>query len=157
MPEPRAPRGRRPRGEIGATRRDARERALSLLYEAAVKHQDVDRVLGDLPVPPDPYAVAVVTGVATHRDRIDELVSGAAVGWELDRMAVVDRTVMRMATWELLERPDVPTAVVIDEAVELAKRFSTDQSGSFVNGVLATVARQVRGAGTGPAGPAVDH
>ncbi len=148
-----AARGRRPRTEIGATRRDARERALSLLYEAEAKHQEVDRVLGDLPVAPDAYAVAVVTGVASHRERVDALVSGAAVGWDLDRMPVVDRTVLRMATWELLERPDVPTAVVIDEAVELAKRFSTDQSGSFVNGVLATIARQVRGEEQRPAGP----
>ena len=74
---------------------------------------------------------------ADEAERIDELVSSAAVGWELDRMPVVDRTILRLATWELLARPDVPVAVVIDEAVELAKQYSTEQSGGFVNGVLA--------------------
>jgi N utilization substance protein B len=63
-------------------------------------------------------------------------------------MPVVDRTILRLATWELLARPDVPVAVVIDEAVELAKRYSTEQSGGFVNGVLSTIAAQVRPAAT---------
>ena len=147
MPSGGSPRGRRSRPDIGASRHDARERALSLLYEAEVKHQGAQHIVAELAVAPDPYAAAVATGVAEHGARIDGLVSDAAVGWELDRMPVVDRTVLRMATWELLERPDVPTAVIIDEAVELAKRFSTDQSGGFVNGVLATIARQVRGDG----------
>lgn len=131
--------------DLASSRRGARERALSLLYEAEAKHQPADQVLGELAVAPDPYAVALVTGVAAHHDRIDALVGKAAVGWQLERMAAIDRILLRMATWELLERPDVPTAVVLDEAVELAKRFSTDNSGGFVNGVLATVARQVRG------------
>jgi len=95
-------------------------------------------------VPPDAYAATVAEGVDRERERIDALLQAAAVGWDVARMAMVDRAVLRMATWELLERPDVPTAVVLDEAVELAKRFSTDHSGSFVNGVLATVARRVR-------------
>ena len=69
---------------------------------------------------------------------------GASVGWEIDRMPVVDRTILRLATWELLSRPDVPVAVVIDEAVELAKQYSTEQSGGFVNGVLGTIATEVR-------------
>jgi N utilization substance protein B len=85
-----------------------------------------------------------VNGVEADGGRIDELISSAAVGWELDRMPVVDRTVLRLATWELLARPDVPVAVVLDEAVELAKQYSTEQSGGFVNGVLSTVATQVR-------------
>ena len=76
---------------------------------------------------------------------IDQLIDEAAIGWHLDRMAVVDRTVLRLAVAELLEFPDSPTAVVLDEAVELASVYSTDESGRFVNGVLATVASQVRG------------
>lgn len=131
--------------DLGASRRDARERALSLLYEAEAKHQPVDTVIAELAVTPDAYAVAVASGVQRLRPRIDELVGAAAVGWQLERMAVIDRAVLRMATFELIERADVPTAVVLDEAVELAKQFSTDNSGSFVNGILATVARQVRG------------
>ncbi len=134
--------------EPSTSRRLARERALSLLYEAEAKHQPVSDVIDGLAVPPDPYASLLARGVEERRSRIDELLQAAAVGWEVRRMAMVDRAVLRMATWELLERPDVPTAVVLDEAVELAKRFSTDQSGSFVNGVPATVARRVR-----PSGP----
>ena len=75
---------------------------------------------------------------------IDDLVGEAAIGWDLDRMAVVDRNVLRLATAELLACDDVPTAVILNEAVELASAFSTDDSGRFVNGVLATVAGRVR-------------
>jgi N utilization substance protein B len=125
-------------------RHEARERALSLLYEAELKGIPASDVLAGLPVVPDPFAVALVQGVQSHLSRIDELVSGASAAWELGRMPVVDRAVLRMATYELLEEADVPLAVVIDEAVELVKRYSTDQSAAFVNGVLATISRQVR-------------
>ena len=81
----------------------------------------------------------------TRRTEIDALIADAAIGWELDRMAVVDRNVLRLAVAELLECPDVPTAVILNEAVELASAYSTDDSGRFVNGVLATLAEQVRG------------
>jgi len=74
-------------------------------------------------------------------------VAAAAIGWDLGRMAVVDRNVLRLATAELLTCDDVPTAVILNEAVDLATAFSTDDSGRFVNGVLATVAKQVRPAG----------
>lgn len=125
-------------------RSEARERALGLLYEAEAKGEPVREVLVALPVPADPLAVTLVEGVDDHRARIDELISAHARGWSLERMPVIDRTVMRVAVFELLGRPEVPTAVVIDEAVELAKRFSTDDSGRFVNGVLSAVARAVR-------------
>jgi N utilization substance protein B len=125
-------------------RHEAREHAVALLYEAEMKKASLSDVMAALSVTPDPYTIALVNGVEADSGRIDELISSAAVGWELDRMPVVDRTVLRLATWELLARPDVPVAVVIDEAVELAKQYSTEQSGGFVNGVLSTVATQVR-------------
>ena len=125
-------------------RHEAREHAVALLYEAEMKKSSLPDVMAALAVDPDPYTVALVTGVDADGARIDELVDGASVGWEIDRMPVVDRTILRLATWELLSRPDVPVAVVIDEAVELAKQYSTEQSGGFVNGVLGTVAAQVR-------------
>jgi len=109
-----------------------------------MKQLSLPDVLAGLAVSPDPYTVALLTGVDTDGDRIDELVAGAAVGWEIDRMPVVDRTILRLATWELMARLDVPVAVVIDEAVELAKQYSTEQSGGFVNGVLGTIAAQLR-------------
>lgn len=109
-----------------------------------MKQRPVAEVLAALPAAPDPYAVVLVEGIDAHRDRIDALVSEAAVGWELVRMPVVDRAVLRLAAYELLEQPDVPVAVVLDEAVALATEYSTDDSGRFVNGVLATVAARVR-------------
>jgi N utilization substance protein B len=125
-------------------RSEARERALGLLYEAQAKGSEPADVLAALPVAPDPLATMLVEGVDAQRVEIDELLAGHARGWTLERMPVLDRTIMEIATYELLSRPDVPTAVAIDEAVELAKRFSTDDSGRFVNGVLAAIAREVR-------------
>ena len=125
-------------------RHEARERALSLLYEAELKGLDPSAVLEALAARPDPFAVRLVIGVGAVRDRIDGLIGAAALAWQLDRMPVIDRTILRLGTFELLELPMVPVAVVIDEAVELAKQYSTDESGRFVNGVLSTIAGQVR-------------
>ena len=126
------------------TRREARERALGLLYEADAKRQDIGQVLDELPVAPDPFVVELTRGVQSRLAEIDPLISAYSIDWALDRMPVVDRTVLRMAIWELLARADVPIGVVISEAVELAKRYSTDESGRFVNGVLASVAAKLR-------------
>jgi N utilization substance protein B len=133
----------------GGSRHHSRERALSLLYEAEIKGQPPSVVVAALPVPPDPFAGALVAAVERHREEADTLLAEASIGWPLERMAVVDRLVMRLAISELLEPEGPPVAVVIDEAVELAKTYSTDESGSFVNGILATVARRL----AGPAGP----
>jgi N utilization substance protein B len=128
-----------------APRHQARERALELLYEADLKGDDPAAVLDALGVPPDPFTLRLVHVVASRRAEIDRLVDGAAIGWDLERMAVVDRNVLRLAVAELLECADVPTAVVLDEAVGLASTYSTDDSGRFVNGVLATLATELRG------------
>ncbi len=125
-------------------RRQARERALELLYEIDAKDRPTDEVLAELAVEPDAYALAVVQGVAEHRDELDALIVRYARDWSLDRMPVVDRSLLRMAIFELAHRPEVPVAVAISEAVELAKRYSTDDSGRFVNGVLSSVAGEVR-------------
>ena len=125
-------------------RSEARERALLLLYEAEAKGGTPREVVENLPVAPDPMATQLVEGVQDRREEIDDLLATHARGWTLQRMPVIDRTVLEIATYELLARPEVPTAVVIDEAVELAKRFSTDDSGRFVNGMLAAIASKVR-------------
>ena len=122
----------------------ARERALELLYEAEAKSAPIADVLAALPVTPDAYAVDAVTGVTEHAARIDELITRLAPDWPLDRMPTVDRCVLRLGVYELAERPDVPTAVILDEAVALAKRYSTDEGGRFVNGVLAAAAVELR-------------
>ncbi|HEX4862917.1 MAG TPA: transcription antitermination factor NusB [Acidimicrobiales bacterium] len=126
------------------SRRQARERALSLLYEASAKGQAPGSVLDALPVPPDEFTVDLVRGVESSIDEVDGLIASHAIDWTLDRMPVVDLTLLRVATYELCHRPDIPTAAVISEAVELAGEYSTDESGRFVNGVLAAIAGQVR-------------
>jgi len=125
-------------------RSDARERALYLLYEAHSKGiAPIDTI--DLQVvEPDQLTQDLVRGVGEQLARLDALIDDKSHGWTLARMPVLDLNVMRLATFELLDRPDVPTAVVLNEAVELAKRFSTDDSGRFVNGVLAAIAADVR-------------
>ncbi len=126
------------------SRHQARERALTILYEAELKGRRPSEVLEELAMEPDPYAVSLVRTVETQQKRIDGLIDEAAIGWELERMAVVDRNVLRLAVAELMDFSDVPTAVILDEAVELASSYSTDASGRFVNGVLATLALQLR-------------
>ena len=126
------------------SRREARERALSLLYEADAKDMSPAALLAEIPVEPPPFVISLVAGVGERQAEIDVLIHRFAIDWTIDRMPVIDRTVVRMATFELLYRPDVPTGVVISEAVELAKRFSTEESGRFVNGVLASIAVETR-------------
>lgn len=125
-------------------RREARERALGLLYEAEVKDLRPAEVLEALPVPPDSYALALVGGVEEHQAEVDGLISRYTRDWPLERMPWVDRTLLRIATFELCHQADVPIAVVISEAVELAQQYSTEESGRFVNGMLSGIAAEVR-------------
>jgi N utilization substance protein B len=129
-----------------AARSKARKRALDVLFEADQRGSDPLATLAgwtaraDPPVPA--YACLLVEGVAANAERIDSLLGSCSEGWPLERMPSVDRTLLRLAVFELLWCDDVPTAVAIDEAVELAKDLSTDQSPAFVNGVLSRVARE---------------
>jgi putative hydrolase of the HAD superfamily len=131
---------------LASERRAARERALGLLYEAEAKGVDGGTVLAALPVPPQALTTTLVEAVDAHRARVDDLLERFAEGWTLARMPALDRAVLRLGAAELIARRDVPTAVVLNEAVELASRFSTEGSGRFVNGLLARVAREVRAA-----------
>ena len=115
-----------------------------LLYEAEAKSVGPSALLSELPVAPDAYTTALVEGVEANEADIDAHIGRHAIGWALDRMPAVDRAVLRLATFELFGRPDVPTAVVLSEAVELAGEYSTEESGRFVNGVLASVALDLR-------------
>jgi len=101
-------------------------------------------LLDGLPVPPDEYAQTLVLGVDAHHDEIDEIIAKFSEHWSLDRMPVVDRALLRLGTYELGWCPDVPTAVAITEAVELAKQYSTKDSGRFVNGLLSRIAEELR-------------
>ncbi|WP_153505430.1 transcription antitermination factor NusB [Cumulibacter manganitolerans] len=123
-----------------SARTKARKRAIDLLFESDLRGTDAVSTAADRLADPDrpvqPYALTLVEGVATHRQRIDELVTTYAEGWTLTRMPGVDRAIIRTAIYELLWVDEVPDAVVIDEAVELAKTLSTDDSPKFVNGLL---------------------
>ncbi|HEU5271360.1 MAG TPA: transcription antitermination factor NusB [Jatrophihabitans sp.] len=128
-----------------AARSKARKRAVDLLYEADLRGADPVSTLADRVALADPpisdYTIELVEGVTEHRQAIDELLSNYAEGWTLDRMPGVDRAVLRVGLYELLWSTDVPDAVAIDEAVELAKSLSTDESPRFVNGLLGRVLR----------------
>lgn len=123
---------------------EARERALVLLYEAESRTASVADVVASEVVAPPSMAVDLALGVEAGTSRYDALISSKARGWRLERMPMIDRAILRLALHELVERPDTPTAVVLNEAVELAKRYSTEDSGRFVNGVLAALVPEVR-------------
>ncbi len=131
------------RGGVGS-RREARERALGLLYEAESKSMTPAEVIDALPVAPEPFAAELIIGVGDHLDEVDATIRAYAKGWSLERMPSLDRALLRIGVYELMWTPDVPTGAVISEAVELAKTFSTDDSGKFVNGMLSAVAADVR-------------
>jgi N utilization substance protein B len=126
-----------------APRHQQRERALSLLYEAELKGETPLQIVDALPLPPDPFVRTLIEQVVASREEADRRIAAASVGWPLERMAVIDRIVLRMAVAELLDGEGPPVAVVIDEAVELVKAYSTDESGRFVNGILSTIAADV--------------
>ena len=126
-------------------RSKARKRAVDILFEADLRGEDpvtlVAGRIGSADVPPvNDYTVTLVEGVTAHQARIDDLISEHAEGWTLQRMPAVDRAVLRIGLYELLWATDVPDAVAIDEAIELAKGLSTDDSPRFVNGVLGRIA-----------------
>lgn len=129
--------------ELGARRHRSRARALELLYEAAMKERPASVIVAELPVPPDDYTAVLLSAVSTHEGYAIELIERFSIDWPLDRMALIDRLVLILATSEILMVDAPPTAVILDEAVELAKTYSTDASPSFVNGVLSSIAEEL--------------
>jgi N utilization substance protein B len=127
-----------------STRREARERALGLAYEAELRGMETGDVLLGLAVQADEYAERLARGVQEHLDAIDALLRKYSEHWALERMPAVDRALLRIGAYELAYEPETPTGVVISEAVELAKQYSTKDSGRFVNGLLSRVAADVR-------------
>jgi len=125
-------------------RRQARERALSLLYEAEAKDVTPAEVLAQQVLVPEAFVTDVVAGVGERLAEIDGLLGALAVGWPVERMPAIDRNLLRLAVYELLAHPDTPAAVVLSEAVALASTYSTEDSSRFVNGVLAEAARRLR-------------
>jgi N utilization substance protein B len=131
-------------------RRRARELALRVLYQADINDEGIPAAAAAVLRPgADPPAVvdfarAIVEAVHARRDAIDSRIAAAARNWTLQRMASIDRNVLRLATAELMAFEDVDARVIIDEAISIARRFGTDDSGRFVNGVLDVIARDLR-------------
>ena len=128
-----------------SARSKARKRALDVLFESEVRGLPLDGTLEDRLAAQDPpigdYSVQLVRGTLEHQERIDELLTTYAQGWTLDRMPAVDRNVLRLGVYELLYAEDVPDAVAMSEAVAMVRELSTDESPSFVNGVLGGILR----------------
>jgi transcription antitermination protein NusB len=118
-------------------RHQARKRAVDLLFEAEARTA-LAKAKSDV-APLNPYTVTVARGVTAHAAHVDDLIAAHLQGWTLERLPAVDRAILRVAVWELLHADDVPAPVAVDEAVELAKELSTDDSPGFVNGVLGQV------------------
>lgn len=126
-------------------RTKARKRALDVLFEADQRGLEPVTLLAQRIAEPGTeaalpqYSVDIVEGVLAHRERIDEVLATYAHGWTIDRMPAVDRALLRIGTWEILFNDDVPDVVAVDEAVDLARSLSTDESPAFVNGLLGRV------------------
>ena len=124
-------------------RTKARERAVQALYQIDVAASDLDEALERFwksfePVEREVRAQAeeYVRGVALHRRTIDDAIEGVSANWRLDRMAKVDRNVLRLAVFELQHRPEVPVKVVLNEAIEMGKKYGSESSGAFINGMM---------------------
>ena len=141
------------RAEPGATRHRAREVALQMLYQWEVGGMAIAKVLsrwpvlqddaGPLPEPLHAFAVRLAEGTAETVATLDPLIAEAASTWRVERMNVVDRLILRLAIFEFLREPDTPASVIINEAIELARSFSSDEAVPFVNGVLDAVRRRL--------------
>jgi N utilization substance protein B len=131
-------------------RRSGREAALQMLFQLEASNvsaaQAIElfwRTFEDADPEGRPYADAIVRGVGEHVDALDKRITSASQNWRLERMSRVDRNLLRLGTWELMFQPEVPRAVILDEALELAKSFGTDESSGFVNGVLDRIANDL--------------
>ncbi len=125
-----------------SARSKARKRALDFLYEADIKKvqaSDLFSSRGAAELSQEPYVLSLISGVTKHINKIDELIITYAQGWDMDRMPPIDRNILRIAIFEILWAPDIDLQVACDEAVELAKSISTDESSSYINGVLGRI------------------
>ncbi|AMT94065.1 transcription antitermination factor NusB [Brevibacterium sp. H602] len=128
---------------MASARTRARRRALELLFEAGQRRLAMDELVtmrsNDPDYPMKEYAVEIVKGITEKQAEIDEIISTYSEGWTLDRMPAVDRSLLEIGTWEMLFNDEVPDKVAIDEAVSLARQFSTDDSPGFVSGLLSRI------------------
>ncbi|AZL06020.1 MAG: transcription antitermination factor NusB [Brevibacterium aurantiacum] len=126
-----------------SARTRARRRALELMFEAGQRRLDTEQIVtmrsNDPDYPMKAYAVEIVEGITSHREEIDEIIATYAEGWTLERMPAVDLALLQIGTWEIIFNDEVPDKAAIDEAVSLARQFSTDDSPGFISGLLSRV------------------
>lgn len=129
-------------------RHHGREIALRVLFEYDLAHSEpeglLDHALSDESEVNREFSRALVGGIVDHLETLDARIGAAAIDWKLNRMPTIDRNILRLATYEMLYSKDVPISVIISEALELAQDYSTDDAKKFVNGVLSTLAREIR-------------
>lgn len=145
-------------------RTKSREYALQMLYQVDIRHADWRQILSefwvehDAPEEVQAFANRLVAGTAQHQHDIDQLITKHADNWDMKRMAIVDRNILRLGAFELLHMEEVPPTVCINEAIELAKRFGDSETGKFINGILDAVYKhhpRAAGAGAAPNGEVV--
>ena len=130
-------------------RRRSRELALQVLYQLGIAEQDSEGPIDQFRVRSfrdrerDEFSELLIRGVLAHRKEIDQLLKEHSEHWRLDRMAVIDRAILRMATFELLYCEEIPPKVTLNEAIDLGKRYSSEESGSFINGILDQMQKEV--------------
>lgn len=126
------------------TRREGRERVISLLYELEMKNSTPKTLLSELTLKPDPFVLKRYLGITRSRSQLNDQIKSFSQDWDPSRMPVLDHAILQLALFELIFCPEVPTGVVLSEAVELAQKYSTESSGKFINGLLSAAARQLR-------------
>ncbi len=126
------------------SRREARETILNILYAADNHGQSLTDYLDEQPVEPKQFVSDLVKGISTHLERIDSMIDQFAEGWSTERMPIIDKALLRMATYEVLYRLDIPIEAILSEAVALASEYSTEQSSRFINGVVASISEETR-------------
>ena len=126
------------------SRREARETVLNILYAADNHGQSLTDYLDEQPVEPKQFVSDLVKGISTHLERIDSMIDQFAEGWSTERMPIIDKALLRMATYEVLYRLDIPIEAILSEAVALASEYSTEQSSRFINGVVASISEETR-------------
>ena len=130
----------------------AREISLQILYQLDLREEELREHLDDLLLDEDEpeevieFSRGIVLGVLEARDESDRMITAVAEHWDIARMATIDRNILRIAVYEMTSRPDIPRKVSINEAIELGKKYSTEQSGAFINGILDRIRRQIEDA-----------
>jgi len=126
------------------SRREGRERVVSLLYEMEMKNCSAEALLDELTLTPDPFVGERLIGISDNQALLNAEIRKLSGDWDPSRMPLLDYAVLQLGMFELIFRPEVPTGVVLSEAVELAQKFSTESSGKFINGLLSAAAKELR-------------